>query len=126
MQFLQYFLASLLALIIDYAVYWLLATQSSLGLPTSAVIGYGSGLVVAYALMANKVFKNGWLSDRKRIEFLMFVASGLLGMLLTYSAVSIAIVMIGQKPTLAKAYAVAVSFAGVYLFRKLVVFRRAQ
>lgn len=126
MVFVKYFLASLVALFIDYAVYWLLATESSLGLPTSAVIGYGSGLIVAYVLMVNKVFKNGWLGDRKRIEFLMFLASGLLGMLLTYSSVSIAIVIIGQKPTLSKACAVTVSFIGVYLFRKLVVFRPVQ
>lgn len=124
-EFCKYFIVSVIALCADYATYWAIASRKILDLPLAAVIGYASGLIIAYVLMTRNVFKNGWLRDKKYVEFLMFLISGGLGMLLTYGVVWLAVESIGDKPLIAKTLAVGVSFVGVYLFRKLVVFRRS-
>lgn len=116
-------MVSVVALCVDYSTYWAIASRNILDLPLAAVLGYTSGLVIAYVLMTRNVFKDGWLQDKKHIEFLMFLISGGLGMLLTYGVVWLVVENIGDSPLIAKTLAVAVSFAGVYLFRKLVIFR---
>ncbi len=122
-EFFKYLMVSVVALCVDYSTYWAIASRNILDLPLAAVLGYTSGLVIAYVLMTRNVFKDGWLQDKKHIEFLMFLISGGLGMLLTYGVVWLVVENIGDSPLIAKTLAVAVSFAGVYLFRKLVIFR---
>ena len=122
-EFRKYLFASAQALVVDYGCYWLLATNDLMSLPSAAVTGYSAGLVVAYFLIADKVFKDGWLNKSKKLEFLLFVASGLLGILLTYATVWTFILIIGERVNMAKLSAVVVSFVGVYIFRKLVVFK---
>jgi putative flippase GtrA len=122
-EFRKYLFASAQALVVDYGCYWLLATNDLMSLPSAAVTGYSAGLVVAYFLIADKVFKDGWLNKSKKLEFLLFVASGLLGILLTYATVRTFILIIGERVNMAKLSAVVVSFVGVYIFRKLVVFK---
>ena len=122
-EFRNYLFASAKALVVDYGCYWLLATNDLMSLPSAAVTGYSAGLVVAYFLIADKVFKDGWLNKSKKLEFLLFVASGLLGILLTYATVWTFILIIGERVNMAKLSAVVVSFVGVYIFRKLVVFK---
>ncbi|MGB8227436.1 MAG: GtrA family protein [Sedimentisphaerales bacterium] len=122
-EFRKYFFASAQALAVDYGCYWLLASNGLMSLPSAAVTGYSAGLVVAYFLIADKVFKNGWLNKNKKLEFLLFVASGLLGILLTYVTVWTFIQIIGERINMAKLSAVVASFVGVYIFRKLVVFK---
>lgn len=123
-EFLKYVVVSALALVVDYGCYWLLVTNRFLDLPKSAVVGYIAGLVVAYYLIADKVFKDGWLKDRKRIEVALFLLSGLLGIVLTYITVKVTILLFGERINLAKISAVGVSFIGVYITRKYVVFRK--
>ncbi|MGA9665093.1 MAG: GtrA family protein [Gallionella sp.] len=122
-EFWKYLFASAQALVVDYGCYWLLATNGYMSLPSAAVTGYSAGLVVAYFLIADKVFKDGWLNKSKKLEFLLFVASGLWGILLTYATVWTFILIVGERINMAKISAVAVSFFGVYVFRKLIVFR---
>lgn len=125
-EFLKYIVASALALVVDYGCYWLIVTNRFLDLPKSAVVGYIAGLVVAYYLIADKVFKDGWLKDRKRIEAALFLLSGLLGIALTYITVKVIILLFGERINLAKFSAVGVSFIGVYIARKYFIFRRTS
>ena len=122
-EFIKYTLASALAFAVDYACYWFLVRNQLLDLPKAAVIGYITGLVVAYFLIATRVFKDGRLKDRKSIEAFLFLLSGLLGIMLTYLSVTVVVLIFGERINLAKFTAVGVSFIGVYLFRKLYVFR---
>lgn len=122
-EFRKYLFASAQALVVDYGCYWLLATNGLMSLPSAAVTGYSAGLVVAYFLVADKVFKDGWLNKSKKLEFLLFVVSGLWGILLTYATVWTVILMVGERINMAKLSAVVVSFVGVYIFRKLIVFK---
>ena len=122
-EFLKYTLASFLALAIDYSCYWLLVSNNFLDLPKAAVVGYIVGLFAAYFLISGKVFKNGWLKNKKYIEVLLFFLSGLLGITLTYFVVKTVVLIFGEKINLAKLAAVMVSFFGVYLFRKKIIFK---
>lgn len=122
-EFIKYSLASALALAVDYGCYIILATNKVLDLPQAAVAGYIAGLVVAYFLISNGVFQNGWLRDSKKIEAIFFLLSGILGIALTYLVVKVVVLIFGQRLNLAKVAAVTVSFIGVYFFRKKFVFR---
>ena len=122
-EFGRYFGASALALLIDYACYYFLVLSTSLDLPQAAAVGYIIGLIASYFLIADRVFSNGWLRDRKHYEVALYALSGLLGVALTYGTVNLFIIQFGRHPNLAKLSAVIISFCGVYIFRKLVIFK---
>lgn len=123
-EFLSYFAASAVALVIDYATYWTLSQSHLMELADAAAIGYSTGLAVAYFLIAGKVFSDGWLKERRAKEILLFALSGMLGIVLTYVSVAIYVSTIGESAHGAKLFSVILSFVVVYLFRKLIVFRK--
>ena len=125
-QFSRYVIASGIALCLDYGSYWLLATITDLALPVAAAIGYGIGLMAAYFFIAERVFKDGWLKNRKHFEIALFIASGGLGIIVTYASVSLYTETISSNLHSSKLAAVGVSFLIVYLFRRYVVFRVAK
>jgi len=125
LRLIKYFAASAIALVVDYAVYWLLARSTTLSLPQAAVVGYLAGLVAAYFLISNHIFTDGWLQKRKAFEALLFASSGLFGTLITYVTVKLYTILIAQALNGAKLSAIAVSFFSVYLYRRYIVFRQA-
>ncbi len=125
-EFARYGLASGIALAIDYGVYRFVALQGQIDLPHAAVVGYLSGLIVAYFLIEKGVFKDGWLKHRRILEAALFVCSGMLGLIITYVVVRAFVYLFGPMLNEAKIVAVAFSFIGVYLFRKFVVFKKAK
>jgi putative flippase GtrA len=125
LRFIKYFAASAIALVVDYAVYWLLARSTTLSLPQAAVVGYLAGLVAAYFLISNHIFTDGWLQKRKAFEALLFASSGLFGTLITYVTVKLYTILIAEDLNGAKLSAIAVSFFSVYLYRRYIVFRQA-
>lgn len=92
-------------------------------LPLAATIGYLTGLILSYFLMANRVFVGGWLRNHKSQEIFLFLISGVLGAFLTYITVLLAVTLLNAGPNLAKFFAISTSFFGVYLFRKYIVFK---
>jgi len=124
LEFAKYTLASTLALAVDYGCYWLLVINKILDIPKAAVLGYSIGLIVAYYFIADKIFQNGWLGDKKTLEIFFFSLSGLIGITLTYITVKIVILFFGERPNLAKITAIGVSFLVVYVVRKIFVFRK--
>lgn len=120
--FLRYLMVSFLALAVDTAAYCALSITHLLPLPEAAAVGYLTGLVVSYFLIAGRVFQDGWLSAHKWWEFFLFGLSGFLGLALTYMTVRTYLLLIGEQLLPAKVAAVTVSFFGVYLFRKYIVF----
>jgi putative flippase GtrA len=125
LKFIKYFAASAIALVVDYAVYWLLAQSTKMSLPQAAVVGYLAGLVAAYFLISNHIFTNGWLQKQKVFEALLFASSGLFGTLITYMTVKFYTILIAEDLNGAKLSAIAVSFFSVYLYRRYIVFRQA-
>lgn len=124
-EFTFYFLSSTVALLVDYGSYRLLVGHHLLGLPQAAATGYAIGLIAAYFIITAKVFTDGWLRENRVAEALLFSLSGALGIALTFLTVTLYVSMIGEHVNSAKTVAVVVSFIGVYLFRKFVVFKKA-
>jgi putative flippase GtrA len=125
-ELIQYVIASAIALFFDYSVYLLLTSFDVLTLPQAAVCGYIFGLFVAYILISGRVFKNGWLADKRHFETLLFGISGLIGIGLTYLSVKLFIYVFGEHINSSKMVAVIISFTGVYIFRKFFVFKGAN
>lgn len=122
-EFLKYFAASAVALVVDYATYWALAQSDLMELKGAAAVGYLAGLLVAYFLISERVFSDGWLRERRTYEVLLFAVSGAIGIALTYISVWLYVLVLGESIHGAKLFAIAISFVSVYLFRKLFVFR---
>lgn len=117
-----YTAASLLALLVDYGTYWLLAAVWGMELGSAAVVGYLVGMVVSYLLLTRAVFLQRRHAGRPAYEVLLFCLSGILGVTLTYLTVTLLNRFAGADLHSAKLAAVGVSFITVYLFRKNVVF----
>jgi putative flippase GtrA len=122
-EFLKYLFLSLICLIVDYLTYWALSVNKIFSIPLSSVLGYSLGLLVSYFLLKNSIFSNGWLRNRKSYEFILFLTSGALGILITYLTTMIFVMVYGENIHVAKISGVGLSFVSVFLFRKKVVFR---
>jgi putative flippase GtrA len=80
---------------------------------------------VAYFLIAGPVFKDGWLRKKKLFESGLFFVLGVLGVTLTFLTVYLYISAFGERLHSSKLIAIIVSFIGVYLFRKYIVFQQS-
>lgn len=123
-QFFKYFLVSLICLSIDFSFYLFSFYILNIDLDISATIGYVAGLIISYFLLTKYVFS---YVSRKSLKFLLrrvflFLISGTVGAISTYSVVNIVVVIFGNNVYLAKAMAVIISFLIVFLFRKFIVF----
>jgi putative flippase GtrA len=125
-EFIKYVIASAFALMVDLFVYWLLVVFYFVAVPEAATVGYCIGLIVAYFLISGRVFRGGWLQENKKYEFSMFILSGLFGVSITYLCVFLSNEVVGLDYFISKALAVGVSFCSVFVFRKIVVFRRGN
>ena len=116
-----YGIVSVLALAIDSATFLKLA---DLGLrpAIAASIGYSLGLIVHFVLSSRFVF-NGAATGKSPLRlFLEFAMTGLGGLLITAVCVTLMIEGFGASPIAAKAVAVALSFAAVFVVRRAFVF----
>lgn len=123
-QFFKYFFVSLICLAIDFSSYLFLFYVLNIDLDISATIGYVAGLIISYFLLTKYVFSS---VSRKSLKFLLrrvflFLISGTVGAISTFSVVNIIVVIFGNNVYLAKAMAVMSSFLIVFLFRKFIVF----
>jgi len=124
LELFKYFAVSLIALLFDYSIYLLVIEIFFLPINLAGTIGYAFGLVLAYFLISKKVFNDGWLKNKRGFEILLFALSGSLGILLTFMSMTFYTNNFDQDPHFAKMIATLISFIGVYLFRKLVVFKK--
>src|SRR5258708_6403390 len=78
----RYFMASVVALAVDYGLLIALTELAHLHYLISSTISYSSGSVVQYLLSIALVFRSRRLSDQ-RMEFVAFFGLGLLGLAAT-------------------------------------------
>ena len=121
-QLSRYTIVSALALGLDFAV--LLALTQGFGLRASlaGLVGYGAGLVLHFALSTRFVF-NATPTDKSRARlFGEFVASGVVGLVITGTILWLATDIAGLPTICGKTAAVAISFYTVFMLRRSVVF----
>lgn len=123
-RWLNYLLASMLALGSDAGLFLLLLDAGLSPLSASAT-GYCAGIVVHWMVSSRLVFADGAAArgtgDRHR-QKLLFVGSALVGLAVTTAIVGGGSAS-GFDPRLAKLVAIVVSFQATYLLRRHIVFR---
>lgn len=125
-RWLNYLLASALALGSDAGLFLLLLDLGLSPVPASAT-GYCAGILVHWMVSSRLVFADGAAArgtgERHR-QKLLFVGSALVGLAVTTAIVGTGS-MFGLDPRLAKLAAIVVSFQTTYLLRRHIVFRAA-
>ena len=127
MRWINYLLASVLALGSDAGLFLLLLDGGLTPVAASAV-GYCAGIVVHWVVSSRLVFADGTAArgtgERHR-QKMLFVASALVGLAVTTAIVGTGSAL-GLDPRIAKLIAIVVSFQTTYLPRRHIVFRAAS
>jgi putative flippase GtrA len=120
-QLSRYTAVSALALGVDFLVFLTLAGPA-LRPSLAGAAGYAIGLAVHYALSVRHVFDAGSAGKSQARLLGEFIASGIVGLVITTLVIAAATELFGLPPLAAKIAAVAASFLVVYLLRREIVF----
>ena len=120
-QFSRYTLVSGLALILDFAVYLLLAA-GGMQVALAGALGYACGLALHYMLSVRYVFDARAAHKGQSRLFAEFAVSGLAGMAITALVIAATVDLAGLPLLPAKILAVGASFLVVFALRRGVVF----
>lgn len=120
-RLLRYTGVNLASVSLDYAIFLFLT--NTYGIPiTASIIAYAIALALNYDLSKRFVFgTHGSHKSEKRL-FTEFMATGVLGLVLTAVATAIGIHAFGFSPTIAKTVAVLICFVTLYIIRSRLVF----
>ena len=120
-RLLRYTGVNLASLVLDYAVF--LALMAVSGLPVIAsVIAYAAAFALNYKLSRLFVFGSDGAHKGERRLFTQFMATGVLGVLLTATVTGAGVYALDLAPVVAKTAAVLVAFVVLYLVRSRLVF----
>jgi putative flippase GtrA len=124
-EFLLYTVVSAIAWLVDVAVLYFAAM--SLGMPhyLSAAIGYTVGLLVHYLLSVRFVFVYRKMAGQWRSEALVYLLTGLLGVVLS-AAIVHAGSLLGLPLIISKVIATVITFVAVFAVRKIVLFTSGE
>jgi putative flippase GtrA len=117
----KYFLVSLAALALDYALLVALTSLGHVHYLISAAVGFAAGLVLNYALSVAFVFRQRRLADR-RMEFAGFFLIGLAGLALNEALMKLFVDGAGLGYALAKVPATGVGFVFNFGVRRAMLF----
>ena len=119
-EFAKYFLVSLIALIIDFAIFIGLAKVTHYAI--AATISLTVGTFVHYALSIRYVFHRRKLLAYKRTETMLFILAGVLGLGVNVAAIAAFVEWLALSLPISKILAAGVSFIFGYVSRKLALF----
>lgn len=119
-EFGAYFLASLLAFTLDFAVLMLLARVMHYLLAATA--GFCTGAAAIYLLSSRLVFKRRRLAHREGVEAILFTLIGVAGLALNNAVIFVMVEAAAAPLALAKLAAAGATFLFNYLLRKRLLF----
>jgi len=125
-EFVRYFWVSLIALVCDFSIFFVLLRIFSIAWPFAAGFGFCSGLLVAWWLSIRYVFKERALAKSPLLEFLGFLIIGAFGLLVTEFILFLAIDYFKLPPEFGKFVAAGATFIFNFLLRKLFLFRKLR
>lgn len=115
----KYTLISLIALLLDGALYFVGVNFINVYPPILASISYSVGLILAYFLLLRFVYSK---ANNLR-TFFLFLLSGVLGIFSTFLSSFIFLKFIYHDVYLAKICAVLFSYVVVFIYREYIVFK---
>jgi len=118
----KYAAASAVALLVDVGLLWILTRYAGWHYLLAATCSFLAGAGVAYALSVRFVFSAHRLHSRK-LEFLWFVALGLVGLCLNALVLFATVSRLGMDLIYAKAVAAACTFLANFALRRQLLFR---
>jgi len=118
----RYFIASLLALALDTAVFSASLRLLQIGLVWSATLGFIAGAVLAYVSSITWVFKERMLERQPALEFVLFLGVGVLGLGITQAVLWLGVVWLHLWPEVVKLVAAVVTFICNYVLRRSLLF----
>jgi len=121
----KYLMASGLAFALDFAVLIGLTEVARLNYLVAAAFGFTAGLVLTYVLSITVVFQERRLRS-PGLQFLIFVAIGLVGLVLTEVLMALIVVRFGLNYVIAKVLAAGASFTFNFVARRVILFTRAR
>jgi len=110
-------------LVADISILWLLVRFCAWGYLAAATASFLAGALVAYALSLRFVFHQHRLADQ-RVEFLSFVAIGMVGIAVNAAVISLAVRYFGLHYLLAKCVAAGFTFCCNFIARRQLLFVR--
>jgi len=120
-RLLRYTGVNLVSLAIDYAVF--LSLTHAFSIPVIAsTIGYAVAFAVNYKLSRRFVFGTEGAHKGEKRLFAEFMASGVLGIVLTAAVTGAGVYLLDLSPAIAKTAAVLISFVTLYVVRSRLVF----
>ena len=123
-EFVRYFLASLLALLVDLGVFSLSLRLTGVPWAIAAGLGFCAGALTAWWLSIRFVFRNRTLQKKPSAEFTGFLVIGILGLGVTEAVIWSSIHILNVMPEFGKLMAAGATFVFNFLLRKLFLFRR--
>lgn len=121
-EFSKYFVASGVALALDFGIYGLLIYAFQVPYLTAAAIGFLAGLLCVYLLSVKLVFKVRRVTHGGT-EFLIFSTIGVFGLIQTEVFLLLFIEYLKLHLLIAKIITAGTVFCSNYIFRKLLLFR---
>jgi putative flippase GtrA len=118
---LGYALASICALLVDFAILAFLVQTCGWWYVAAATLSFLAGILVVYGLSVRFIFKNRRLAD-KRAEFLSFAAIGTLGLALNVGVIYLLVRYFAVHYLLAKCAAAGLTFGFNFLARRQLLF----
>jgi putative flippase GtrA len=120
-----YTAANLAATIVDYTLF--LTLTHAFGRPIlQSIAGYSAATIVNYTLTRTIVFRHGLSPKSERRRFAEFLATNLMGLLLTVTIVWITVHEMGLPLIEGKTIAVLTCFVSLYYVRTRIVFGKAE
>ena len=121
-RLLRYTGVNLVTVTIDYAIF--LSITHYFGTPTIAsIIGYGCALAINYELSRRYVFLAHLSAKSAHRLMAEFLATGILGLVLTAGITGLSVHFLHLSPLLSKTIAVLVCFVVLYVVRSRLVFK---
>lgn len=115
--------ASAVALVADMGMLWILVRFFDWGYLAAASTSFMSGAVVAYVLSLKFAFTQHRLRNQQ-LEFVSFVAIGLMGLGINAAVISVAVRYFGLHYLLAKCVAAGFTFICNFIARRQILFVR--
>lgn len=122
-EFVRYFIASLIALVIDIGSLALLTSYFNVPYLVSGAAAFLFGLAIVYMLSVTWVFESRAVRDPK-LEFVLFLGIGVVGLGINEAALAILTGILSMHYLLSKAASVALVFSWNFFARKWLLFSR--
>lgn len=120
-QVMLYGLVSVAALGLDMATF-LALKGGGMRAASAAVIGYCVGLLLHFVLSSRFVFAASATGKSNTRLFIEFALTGVVGIAITGLTVAVLTEGLAVQPVAAKAVAIVLSFATVFMLRRVIVF----